>query len=393
MEENFIRDFMLLFQGTEVPPLYAVWCGVAGVSAALGRRLVLRNGIFNVFPNVYIVLVGSSGLRKSTPIVKLGEIIESLDPSIRPNITPSSLTPAALVEALLQNKNETRLLSDASEGFALISELGNFLSKGAYEGGLPSLLIDLYDGCVHAKGTRMHGLEKITNPCFGFISGTTIDWIRDAIPANSIGGGLTSRFIFVYVEGRSAPVPIPFVRDYDKIMERLQNQLRKLCSISGEMRLSPRAETLYTEKYLQFHSSEFWDNPNLSGYAQRRANHLIKVSMLFAAANDSMIVEERHFESALSLILKSERNMPSVMSRITSSSEGENAEWIIKLIGRIGHRTGNGLITVARTALFREVVHKINSRDFNEIMDMLHSSGRIGKNSNGQDMYYSIKAT
>ena len=167
MADNFIRDFVDLFQGTEVPSIYRMWTALCGVSAVLGRRVKLQLGQLVYYPNVMVILVGSSGIKKSTPINKLRQRVFSLPTDYRPNIVATSLTPAAMVKSLIRRTNQHSLFSETCEGFGFVSELGNFLSKGAYDSGMASLIIDLYDCESYMKETISHGIENVPDPCFG----------------------------------------------------------------------------------------------------------------------------------------------------------------------------------------------------------------------------------
>ena len=384
MTENFIRDFIELFQGTEVPPIYRMWTALSGVSAVLGRRVKLQVGQLTYYPNVMVVLVGASGIKKSTPINQLRKRIFSLPTDFRPNVVATSLTPAALVEALIRRTNQHSLFSETCEGFALISELGNFFSKGSYEGGLPSLVIDLYDCESYMKETRSHGIEAVPDPCFGLLGGTTPDWIRESIPQGAVGGGLTSRFIFVYVEDRPNPVADPpWTPSHQAALERIDRQLARMAVLCGDVTLSPEAYIMYVNEYNAWHQSEFFQSPSLSGYANRRNGHILKVAMLFAIAGGSMVITEGHYDGARQVIRMSESTMPQVISRITSSAEGSNQEWILSMI-RCEKR-------VARTPLLAKIVHKINSRELTEIIENLRLAGLVDCKGDGVEVFYTLK--
>jgi hypothetical protein len=390
--ENFIRDFVDLYAGSEVPQIYAVWTALCGVSACLGRRVSLRVGMLTYYPNIMVVLVGASGVKKSTPINGLRKRIFCLPQELRPNIIATSVTPAHFVEAMIRKTNQFSMFSETCEGYGLISELGNFLSRGAYDTGLAELLIDLYDCEPYTKGTRSHGIEHVPDPCFGLLSGTTPNWIRESIPQGAVGGGLTSRFIFVYVEGRGRPVADPpFTPAHQAAMERIDRQLARLCMVPAgtEMVLSPEAYVLYVHEYDRWHMySEYWDNPSLSGYAQRRNGHLLKVAMCLAMSKGSLVIEEYHFDGALSVMLKAETMMPMIMNRITSSVDGSNQEWIMGIITR----ESAGGKSISRTRLMSLVVHKISSRELTEILQNLLLAGMIDTPSNnGVDFFYKPK--
>ena len=97
--DHFLRDYVTYNEGTEIPSTFALWCGLAGVSAALGRRVWIDMGPFTIFPNLYVVLVAPSARnRKSTAIGLIENMLREVRPKI--NIIAQSITPQAMIDAL-----------------------------------------------------------------------------------------------------------------------------------------------------------------------------------------------------------------------------------------------------------------------------------------------------
>ena len=192
---------MTLSKGTEIPPNFALWCGISTLATALGRKVWLDRGVFVLYPNFYIILVAASGkCRKGTSIRQALKILNNLQP--RPNFIAQKLTPEALIDALgghetLDDK-VVKTPNKSATGIIVAEELATFLNKRSYEQGLGELLTDLFDcpqeWLYHTKGG---GKLFLNNVCINILSASTPDWLRDAIPQSAIGGGLTSRVIFV----------------------------------------------------------------------------------------------------------------------------------------------------------------------------------------------------
>ncbi|MBE3037566.1 MAG: hypothetical protein IMZ62_01945, partial [Chloroflexi bacterium] len=86
---SFLRDFVSLGEGTEVPPIFLLWSGIAGISAALERRCWIDQGSYIVYPNIYMILIAGSGrCRKSTAIGLIENLLIKVEPPI--NILPDS---------------------------------------------------------------------------------------------------------------------------------------------------------------------------------------------------------------------------------------------------------------------------------------------------------------
>lgn len=79
------------------------------------------------------------------------------------------------------------------------SELGSLLNLQDKD--MVNLLLELWDGKrSYEKITKMSGNDTVEAPWINLIAATTPHWVADNMPQAMIGGGLTSRCIFVYAE-------------------------------------------------------------------------------------------------------------------------------------------------------------------------------------------------
>jgi len=67
---NYIND-------TEPPKTFHRWSLMTALSAFLGRRYAVQHGHFTVNPNMYCMLMGATGTRKSTAIKLATKLIEA----------------------------------------------------------------------------------------------------------------------------------------------------------------------------------------------------------------------------------------------------------------------------------------------------------------------------
>lgn len=367
--------------------MFALWCGVSGVSAALGRNSFVKMGPFTIYPNIFTVLVASSGkCRKSSAIDQIEDILRSLEP--KPNLIAQKLSPEALIQSVrkVETKDMTKLLAEECTGFVIADELSTFLNKKTYEAGLASLLISLYD-CKNwfQYRTVSRGVEDINNACLGMLAGSTIDWIRSGIPEEAVGGGLTSRIIFVYVDQPANPVPFPiFTTEHFELKTTLIKQLQAIAAIKGEFKLTDSALEAFRLEYIEFREKtgvKFYNDKTLEGYASRRANHLLKIAMVFSASDGTeMLIHDRHVKGAKSLLANNEKHLQMVLSLITSSEKGAEVTAIMNLIARKKE--------VSRTELMKAVSHRMSSRELNDVLDTLILSGQIVTLDRGRGVMY-----
>lgn len=62
----YLNNYLRMVEDTESPRLFHVWSAISAVAASLGRRCFLPFGPMVLFPNHYVLIVGTPGTRKST---------------------------------------------------------------------------------------------------------------------------------------------------------------------------------------------------------------------------------------------------------------------------------------------------------------------------------------
>jgi len=84
-------------KGLESPVQYHLWSGVACISASLQRNIRLTNPFFNIYPNMYIVIVGPPGHGK-TAAANVG--VSMLKKATNVYFASDRLTPEQLLEEM-----------------------------------------------------------------------------------------------------------------------------------------------------------------------------------------------------------------------------------------------------------------------------------------------------
>lgn len=372
---DFLTDYITYNEGSEIPSIFAIWCGLAGISAALGRRTWVNMGKFEVFPNIYCVLVAGSGRnRKSTAIGIIENLLRQLDP--QPNLIAQKITPEAMIDALrFVNKTEKdgKIIltpKPRAEGFVIADELVTFLNSNSYEQGLASLLLTFFDSKpMFEYKTKSGGSQKIQNVCLGLLGGTTIDLLMKAIPEDAIGAGLTSRICFVYSDERMNPVAFP--TEDPAIQDLCLKALNRLQTIEGPVILEPDARDFFARTYESFYrNSPFFEDRFLAGYAARRHVHLIKIAMLIGVARtERRIIALEDIQGADRLLTKTEEMMPRIMELITSTKTGDTLSQIRGTISRAK--------SISRLELLRKYSHKLNSHELDLFVETLEKTGEI----------------
>jgi len=386
---NFLSKYCSLLENTEVPPRFAIWTGIATLLAMLERRVWIPQGIFTVYPNFYFVLVAASGQKKSTAIDLAADLLRKTDPG--PKIIAQKVTPEALIEAMKvkNTRNSKKLLAETYGGIVVADELITFLNKKTYDNGLGGLLTQFFDCKEKFEYVTIgRGEIQLNNSYLSILGGSTVDLLREAIPFAAIGGGLTSRMLFIYDD--STPPPVPWV-DHDeninRVKEELVKYLQELTQLEGPIKITPEAREAFEIDYRQFYKSELRQEPSLAGYSNRRGIHLLKISIaMMIAENPAMTLEDHHIKKAIFFIHQLEENLTRVVELITSSDTGSEVTQVLSWL----NRQPEGL--TSKVELQRKFQSKFNAQDLAKIMATLIDGGMVeADTSKGKLIYKATK--
>lgn len=375
---NPVWDFMTLCEHTEISKLFAAWTGLAMVGATMGRATWLDMGTFAVYPNLYVVLVAASGSFRKSTVINLAESLMVVDPPL--NFISTSLTPEALFRSMVRAEREVTVEGGVkewrTEGVVIADELATFLNKNSYERGIAPYLIRFFDCKKQVEyETLKRGKEVARNVCMSMLAGSTADLLRDAVPVDAVGSGLTSRMLFIFTDQLPPPVARPITTPEDaQRRQDIVSALQCIRNLSGPATLLPETWELYEKEYVEHRKSPFMASPVLSGYASRWHYHALAISMILSASDDPLqerlVVQPRHFIHATKLLAAAEVHMPKVMTLITATERGAQVELLSMYI----HLVPEG---VRKDMLLRSVSHRISLREFEEAISTLVASGRI----------------
>jgi len=173
-------------------------------------------------------------------------------------------------------------------------------------------LADWYDCRDHwTYRTKNMGTDDITGVWVNLIGATTPELLQTTLPRDAIGGGLTSRMVFIYEQNKSKIVPAPFLSAEERALERdLLLDLEQIHMLSGEFKPTAAFLDRWVEWYTQSDKNPPFNDARFSGYIERRPTHLLKLATIMSASrSNDMAVDVQDFERALATLTAAERNM------------------------------------------------------------------------------------
>lgn len=371
--DNWLDAYLEYTWNSEPPELFHVWTAISTVAAALQRKCVLHWGKLNFYPNMYIVLVAPSGkARKGTAMAYGQDFLSRLEVKM----AAESITREALVREIMnayitEIDPATGAMTFHSSLTIYAPELVVFLGYNQQQ--LMMDLTDWYD-CGHGPDgkwtyrTKHQGVDEITGVWVNLIGATTPDLLRSSLSLDAVGGGLTSRIIFVYEEDKRKSCPVLFLTDEERQLEEdLYYDLEHIHLMKGQFKPSSTFIDLWVDWYVKQDEKDF-DESHLMPYRERRPVHIMKLSMILnACRTDDMVVTEVDLSRAIGLLEKTEVNMSRTFSGI---GKAQHAEILGKVMGDLG-LAGE----ISKADLMRRYKYDVDDRVMELIIESLRSMG------------------
>ena len=340
---NWVSAFMEFASYGEAPRHMYFWTAVSTLAGALRRRVWLDQAYFRWHPNFYVILVAPPGIVSKSTTAGVGMSLLKKVPDII--FGPDVVTWQALVTAFAESTMSFEYQGEFHAMSALTiesSEFGNLLNPADKE--MVDLLVNLWDGKPGAfeKRTKGSGSDTVVNPWINLIACTTPAWIAGNFPEYMIGGGFTSRCIFVYADKKAKYVAYPGLHvppNHAETAQKLVEDLSAISMMSGEFRLTPEAvkwgELWYKSHYA--HKNPDLDEDRFGGYFARKQTHIHKLAMVLAAAeSDRLVLTAEHLALANTMVTDLEPDMQFVFSKIGKTEDSVYIERLIQYVHQRG---------------------------------------------------------
>jgi hypothetical protein len=377
---NWLDAYLEYTDNSESPLSYHTWCGLSTIAGAMQRKVYLKWGIGQViYPNLYVVLIGPSGrTRKGVALGIAKDLLKQV-----PGVTVCPESSSGKQSTIAVMKRAGLDFTDPTDGktkrhcsvTAFSEELSVFLGQGdiAYL----SSLTDWYDSKDDWEyETISRGRDSIKGVCLNMVGGTAPDWIQSMIPHEAVGGGFTSRVIFIVEEAKRKLVPehTMTVRELE-LQRMLVNDLERISRMVGEMHMTAEAKQLYVNWYIEQNKrtesgSPAVDDPRFAGYNERRATHIRKLLLVCSASRgDDLLITAEDFNRAIKLLESAEINMNKTFGGFGKSRTSDATEVIKNFIEKVR-------ITTRKTVL-RRFYRDVDVQSLNIVEDTLRQMGCV----------------
>lgn len=314
MTSNWIDSLVAESSHVETPTSWLWWSFLTCISAAAGNNYYLTTlkGDLSYKPNLYVILLGESGLGKGFPINRAKLLVT------KAGVT-RVISGRSSIQAIVQDLSRTKTV----EGKAPIGDSRGFITNGELGSAFISdpqalhIMTDLFDGHYNPEWVNLlkgDGAEKLKNPYITTLFGANPTVFYASIPDDNITGGYVGRNLIIYEEKRSHNVDLLDEAETDNkdttgdnskfdnvIIPRFVPHLINISAKKGQLVPTNKARGLFNEWRKNWRASQVADK---TGFLNRVPDHVLKVSMCLALSEWEFNGEiaEGHMEEAITKV-------------------------------------------------------------------------------------------
>lgn len=184
--KDFISEYIAYALAcTDAPVSFHLIIVFLLLSAVVGRKIVVRFSHGNVYPNLWIILLGPSSISRKTTAINIGKRV--LPPNLHYLAEESS--PEGLISSLDLN----------GIGVLIRDEIGGFLQNltRQYMKGFKEFLNNLFDCPDKYQRTLRNKEYNIENACVSILGATTKSRLLRNMNEDDLLSGFFARFIYI----------------------------------------------------------------------------------------------------------------------------------------------------------------------------------------------------
>lgn len=404
---NWLDSLVDQHKELESPVSFWYWSALTAISAVMKDQVWLDRQIYNLYPNIYVMLHAESGMKKGPPI--------------------------SMARRLVKPVNNTRIISGRSSIQGILKELGTAqtvpggkvnmksvaficsseLSSSIVEDRVATkILTDLYDRQYNEgewKSLLKMESFQLKDPTVSMLTATNEAMAEDFFTRSAIQGGYFARTFIIYErEGKvSNSLVYPLANppnytssaDYLKELAKLHGPFAPIAGLEktddfkykkikhGREVYFNEVGHIYDDWYENFRVVIKTIEKDETGTLNRFGDSVLKVAMLLSLAHNPELVLSA--ESMSEAILQSEKLLGNVRKTTLgkqgiSTSAMLKTQIIMELLNRDTH-------SVTRTVLMKKMwSHYTDATEFDQLMLSFHEAGMIFTTCVGNQIIYTM---
>lgn len=321
---HILHDYLQFRQRTESPTTFHRWSFLSCCAAMLERNVWFTDGDKQIFPSMYVMLVGSPGTRKSAAIKPCVKLLEQAGYN---KFAAQKTSKQKFVQDLAES-NIAEVLAGRKDTcdatYIAADEFLDFIGVGNIE--FTTLLTHLWDNHAAYKESYKNSTKSyVERPTVNLLGGSTPAGLQTGLPAEAGGTGFLSRTILVYGEPTQHKITFRKVATVAETA-KYTSFFEQLGKMKGEMQYTEEGAILLDSIYQE---SKPLEDSRLAFYHSRRLEHLHKLCIIMAALRGKYDICEECVLEANTILTFTEEHMSKSFGEYGKSRNSEATQKIV----------------------------------------------------------------
>jgi len=377
---------------TECPRIFHRWTAISCIAALVGRDIYIPFGHSEIYPSIYVMLMGAPGTRKSTAI-KIGQKLVATVGYDHFSADRTSKEALWLDMQSEQEKNMEFYLGDKdleelelnipTELYIVADEFNDFMGVRNEE--FQTALTKMWDSPSEYKTRAKNSANtNIFKPTVNVLGGNTPGGLSKGFGVEAINGGFFSRIIFIHAEPTGTKIPFP-ASPPGNIKLQLLSHIRKVRELQGVINLDKETKRLLGEIY---HKCPGIPDRRFNYYQTRRHTNLLKLCIIMAAARNDLSLNEEDIISANTLLHVTELQMPQAFGEFGLAKNAEVTNTVMDII-RTATKKGK---PINAQDIWQQVYQDLQDpKDLSQILSSLIKAEKINQVASGVGRGFLLK--
>lgn len=364
----------------ETPKQWIYWSGLATISAIVSPNIIINKGAYKLKPNLYILLIGRSGLGKGFGPSVAKKLVQMVD-NTRVISGRGSIEGIIKELAIVKAKENGSIPFKDARGFLCSGEFASSLYEATHA---LTILTDLYDAHYNPEWVntlKNSPIEKLRFPCLTLLSGANPEMFNLTVDKAHLGGGFVGRTLLISAEKRfrsNSMIDNIIEVDYNK----LYSHLKDLSKLEGNMIWSTQAKKVYNDWFYPYRESEVDDK---TGTHDRMNDHIIKVAACISLSRKAdKVMEGEDIEEAIvacSSLSNTARKVAGMEGKSSASSILKS--FLIVMFTAPGYE-------LSRKQVLQKGFGDFDSSELDKVIETLSQTGYVVQSSGGKEIKYKL---
>lgn len=405
---NWLTEIVDQHSELESPLSFWWWSAVAALSATVKDNVWMDRYIYNLYPNIYVMLHADSGLKKGPPIGMAKKLVRPLGLQV--------ISGRSSIQGILKEMGTAKTMPGGkvvqkSTAFICSSELSSSIVEDPVA---TKILTDLYDRQYNEddwKSLLKMETFQLKDPTITMLTATNESMGESFFDRSAIQGGYFARTFIIYESKRNKRNSLLYKLRHPPDYKKSAEYLKEVAKLAGSF--APLSNEIEDEEYkhkimvdtdrpMYFSDAgkiyqDWYENyldlvdametKDETGTLNRFGDSVLKVAMLLSLARKpELIITADAMNEAITTCEKLLGNV----RKTTHGKQGISNSSALKtlVINELFSRTNH---QVSRTVLMKKMwTHYTDSIEFDNMMQSFDAAGMIKTTSVGNQILYTM---